>query len=1060
MSVRSLRGRPRVLQALLLAALVALPVVAPAAAKLESHADEPIPPRRSTDGTLAVGEEAHLLVSEIVTGGASASDELIELYNPTAAALPLEGLELIYASSTGATISRRAAWATGAPSVPSGGHVLVANSGGIFAAIADATYATGMAATGGSVALRILGATTALDAVGWGTAMGSWLEGVAAPAPPPGSSVERLPGGVAGSTQDTDDNASDFVLRAIPDPQNSGSVAVPPGGAWESPTPEPTTAPTPQPSPTSTASPTAEPTLGPTADPTTSSSPTTTEAPTATIAPTPSPEPTSTALPTPSPTPAPEAVAIATARDLPDGSPATVEGVALTASDFADGGGFVADASGGIAVLVTDGAFARGQLLRLTGTVDNRYAQRTLRVAGPDIVPLGSDSDPAPTIRSTGTIDESVEGMLVHLEATIVSGPDVLSGGLAFGANDGSGETRILVNTPTGIGTGGWEPGVRIEVIGVVGQRDSSGTGTAGYRVQPRDGGDVIAVVAPPDPTPTPSPSASASASVTASPSASPTASAAPTPSVSPGSPVITIAAARAAASGAEVRIRGVITSPTGRIEPGSAVIQDGTGGILLRLSAGVPALARGALVQLDGTRSTKSGMLTLRVDGGPTLLGSQAEPVAIRLATGSAAETREAQLVTVRGAITGTPRRSSAGSTSFGIDDGSGELRVFLTASSGIDADGLARGAWIEATGVLGQETTGSQPDRGYRVLPRDAADVRIVAPAVPATTGTSGEGGVAGGSGTAETSTPVFSAETQDLSEVGLASGEPVGATLVTGSWPELGLAGMLWDGSRLRGVGTTPDALAAVGRILERAAPPVAVGIVATPTDDEIDGIGIELLAFGADGALVAASGAPAAPDTSLGDAEPLWVTLTGQLARRDGTAFLEAGGERVALDVRCADAGLPPSGGPASVTGIGIGGATPRIVVPCDGIERAPQLAAGTKGRGLLVAQPSPAPQEAAIADAGLAAGEGASPLLLIVVLSLIGLAAALAVAWQQGALRRWGAALGLPIATTPEPTDADAEEPEPADVAILPDDRTRELPAVPRLSVVSVRERSD
>ena len=74
---------------------------------------------------------AHLVVSEIVTGGASASDELIEIHNPTSAPLPLEGLEVVYASASGATVSRRAAWELGAPSVPAGGHVLIANQDGL-----------------------------------------------------------------------------------------------------------------------------------------------------------------------------------------------------------------------------------------------------------------------------------------------------------------------------------------------------------------------------------------------------------------------------------------------------------------------------------------------------------------------------------------------------------------------------------------------------------------------------------------------------------------------------------------------------------------------------------------------------------------------------------------------------------------------------------------------------------------------------------------------------------------------------------------------------------------
>ena len=172
----------------------------------------------------------HLVVSEVVTGGASASDELIELHNPTTSALPLEGLEVIYVTSTGATITRRAAWEVGAPSVPAGGHVLIANGSGIYASIADATYASGMAATGGSVAIRILGASTAVDAVGWGTTTSSWREGAPAIAPATSASIERLPGGALGSGTDTDDNAADFAERLVPGPQNLASVPTPDAG--------------------------------------------------------------------------------------------------------------------------------------------------------------------------------------------------------------------------------------------------------------------------------------------------------------------------------------------------------------------------------------------------------------------------------------------------------------------------------------------------------------------------------------------------------------------------------------------------------------------------------------------------------------------------------------------------------------------------------------------------------------------------------------------------------------------------------------------------------------
>src|SRR5207247_10427643 len=86
----------------------------------------------------------HLVVSEVMTGGASASDEFIELYNPTSGALPLEGLEVVYVSASGATVTRKAAWAAGAPSLLALNHLLIANDAGIFLPLADSSYANGL----------------------------------------------------------------------------------------------------------------------------------------------------------------------------------------------------------------------------------------------------------------------------------------------------------------------------------------------------------------------------------------------------------------------------------------------------------------------------------------------------------------------------------------------------------------------------------------------------------------------------------------------------------------------------------------------------------------------------------------------------------------------------------------------------------------------------------------------------------------------------------------------------------------------------------------------------
>ena len=164
----------------------------------------------------------------------------------------------------------------------------------------------------------------------------------------------------------------------------------------------------------------------------------------------------------------------------------TIEGVTLTSSDFHDGGGFVADTTGGIAVLLTDGSFGPGELVRVTGEIDDRFSQRTLRADAGALVSLGTAGEPAPIAASTGAIGESLEGRLVRIVATVTGSPTELTSGLAFDVDDGSGETRVVVGTATGIDTAAWASGTTLDLVGVAGQRDSSGSGTDGYRVLPR----------------------------------------------------------------------------------------------------------------------------------------------------------------------------------------------------------------------------------------------------------------------------------------------------------------------------------------------------------------------------------------------------------------------------------------------------------------------------------------------------------------------------------------------------------------------------------------------
>ena len=175
-----------------------------------------------------------LVVSEVQTGGASASDEFVELANQGAGPLDLAGLEVVYATATGSTVTRKATWATSTILGP-GKRILIANGAGVFGALADATYSSGFAATGGAIALRVVAGAT-IDAVGWGDASNSFVEGSAAAAPPAGSSLERAPGGMAGNGTDRNDNVSDWFAQGAPSPQGLSAPAVPAPGPTSSPT--------------------------------------------------------------------------------------------------------------------------------------------------------------------------------------------------------------------------------------------------------------------------------------------------------------------------------------------------------------------------------------------------------------------------------------------------------------------------------------------------------------------------------------------------------------------------------------------------------------------------------------------------------------------------------------------------------------------------------------------------------------------------------------------------------------------------------------------------------
>lgn len=253
----------------------------------------------------------HVLISEVQVHGEDTDDDFIELYNPTSSSINLKGMRLVKRTSTG-TADSSIISITSDTFIPAHGFFLWCNTNLDTALGCDSSSSATLADNKNSVALRngVENTGAIVDAVTFGSPANPLGEGTSLTAPAASTSVERKAnsasdsttmaiGGIdefAGNGEDTDNNATDFVGRATPQPQNSQSSVEP---IPATPTPSLTLTPTLEPTATPTETPT--PTVEPTATPTPTVEPTAT--PTETLTPTLEPTATPTMTPTPTPTP-------------------------------------------------------------------------------------------------------------------------------------------------------------------------------------------------------------------------------------------------------------------------------------------------------------------------------------------------------------------------------------------------------------------------------------------------------------------------------------------------------------------------------------------------------------------------------------------------------------------------------------------------------------------------------------------------------------------------------------------------------------------------------------
>src|SRR5689334_21322920 len=190
---------------------------------------------------------------------------------------------------------------------------------------------------------------------------------------------------------------------------------------------------------------------------------------------------------------------------------------------------------------------------------------------------------------------------------------------------------------------------------------------------------------------------------------------------------VISIAEARALPLGTVVTIDGSVTVASGAFSSSTFdqgfAIQDQTGGIYVSTNDNLGFAPR-QKVRVTGelADTVLPGLLVLINVTETKAHGTGPKVAALPVATGGVNETTEGSIVRITGTIT----QPIVNDLPFGfiivVNDGSGDINVFVCASTGIDVSGLSPGQTIEVTGFSGQFAD------HFEVDPRTQADIQVV--------------------------------------------------------------------------------------------------------------------------------------------------------------------------------------------------------------------------------------------------------------------------------------------------------------------------------------------
>ncbi len=181
------------------------------------------------------------------------------------------------------------------------------------------------------------------------------------------------------------------------------------------------------------------------------------------------------------------------------------------------------------------------------------------------------------------------------------------------------------------------------------------------------------------------------------------------------------IKAARAAPEGTAVTVEGVVSVPSGSYDPNDHgfAIQSGNVGIYIHDSLG-QGLELGQTVSVSGAVGNSFGQVYGVFPTSIEVTGTHPVHPAKKTASGDVSEATEGRLVKVRGTVTDAVFDDAPYGWRFHVDDGSGELTVFVYTGTSLDVGCIGEGDELEITGFSGQFID------HYELNPRFQSDIQ----------------------------------------------------------------------------------------------------------------------------------------------------------------------------------------------------------------------------------------------------------------------------------------------------------------------------------------------